>query len=214
MPDLIRQPAIWSRYHQTQPWYLMSEMKTNSHPFYSRIFLTGLFIAVSIFRLENGFCDPIYYARYQIQSENGMITRSILEIIPAADEFRMDEFQRIKVTGLAAGTGEIDAESEAIHNAISRLLVSSGLKSINSRQYLFNSDSRDVAILNYEGMVRLPIIVRNRNTSSKNDLYGIDAEIDFAPIAFPTRWSSLYIDHLVKKTTQRLHLFLSSAFLR
>jgi hypothetical protein len=192
----------------------MTEMRINCYPVFRRIFRISLFIAMFIFRLENGFCDPIYYARYQIQSENGMIIRSILEIIPAVDEFRIDEFQRIKVIGVASGTGEIDAESEAIHNAISRILVSSGLKSINSRRYLFNSDSGDVAILNYEGVVRLPITVRNRNTSLKNNLYGIDAEIDFAPIAFPTRWSSLYIDHLLKKTTQQIHMFLSSAFLR
>jgi hypothetical protein len=192
----------------------MSEIKSNSHPVFRWILRISLFTAMLIFRMEIGFCDPMYYARYQIQSENGMIIRSILEIIPAADEFRIDEFQRIKVTGMASGTGEIDAESEAIHNAISRILVSSGLKSINSRRFLFNADSGDVAILNYEGVVRLPIIVRNRNTSLKNDLYGIDAEIDFAPIAFPTRWSSLYIDHLLKKTTHQIQMFLSSAFLR
>ncbi len=195
-------------------WDLMAEKKINSHHIFTQIFRISLLATVFIFRMETGFCDPIYYARYQIHSENGMITRSILEIMPAADEFRMDEFQRIKVTGMASGTGEIDAESEAIHNAISRILVSSGLKSINSRRYLFNSDSGDVAILNYEGVVRLPIIVRNRNTGFKNDLYGIDAEIDFAPIAFPTRWSSLYIDHLLKKNTQQVKLFLSSVFLR
>ena len=195
-------------------WDLIAVKKNNSHPIFMQIFRISLLATVLIFRMETGFCDPIYYARYQIQSENGMIIRSILEIIPAADEFRMDEFQRIKVTGMASGTGEIDAESEAIHNAISRILVSSGLKSINSRRYLFNSDSGDVAILNYEGVVRLPITVQNRNTSLKNDLYGIDAEIDFAPIAFPTRWSSLYIDHLLKKKTQQVKMFLSSVFLR
>jgi len=72
-------------------------------------------------------------------------------MIPAADEFRIDSFQNFRVTGMASGTGEIDVESEAVHNAISKLLVNSGLKSINSKRYLVQSSSGDIAILSYEG---------------------------------------------------------------
>lgn len=171
-----------------------------------------------VFGQETAFGDAVYFARYQIQSENGMIVKSILEMIPASDEFRMEAFQRVRVRGTATGTDEIDAESAAIHDAISKLLIASGLKSINSRRHMVHSGSGsasgDIAILNFEGVVRYPVMIRSKKAGTENDLYNIDAEIDFAPIAFPTRWSSLYIDYLLKKTAQEFRMFLYSAFMR
>lgn len=164
------------------------------------------------------YCDSIYFARYQIQSENGMIVRSFLEMIPASEEFRAERFQRVRVSGTATGMDKIDAESAAIHDAISKLLIASGLKSINSRRYMVHSGtgfgSGDVAILNFEGVVRFPVTIQSKQAGTQNAMYNIDAEIDFAPIAFPTRWSALYIDHLLKKTAQEFQMFLYSAFKR
>ncbi|RJP77424.1 MAG: hypothetical protein C4522_15270 [Desulfobacteraceae bacterium] len=178
----------------------------------------GLSIVLFTFGRENAYCDDIYFARYQIQSENGMIVKSVLEMIPVSEEFRMEGFQRVRVRGMARGSHEIDAESAAIHDAVSKILVGSGLKSINSRRHMVHSGagigSGDVAILNFEGVVRFPVLVQSRKAVMENDLYIVDAEIDFAPIAFPTRWSALYIDHLLKKTAQEIRMFLHSAFLR
>jgi hypothetical protein len=178
----------------------------------------GLIVVLSTFRPKTACCESIYFARYQIRSENGMIVKSILEMIPASEEFRMDGLQRVRVRGTATGSNEIDAESAAIHDAISKILVVSGLKSINSRRHMVQSGagigSGDVAILNFEGVVRFPVMIQSRKAGMEIDLYSIDAEIDFAPIAFPTRWSALYIDHLLKNTAQEVRMFFSSAFIR
>ena len=160
----------------------------------------------------------IYYARYQIRSENGMIVNSSLELIPASEEFRIEGFRRVRVSGTASGTNGIDAESSAIHDAVTKLLVASGLKSINSLRHMVHTDTAagngDVAILNYEGVVCFPVSIQSRKAGGGSSLYRIDAEIDFAPLAFPTRWSALYMDHLVKKTARDVRMFLYSAFIR
>ena len=160
----------------------------------------------------------IYYARYQIRSENGMIVASSLELIPASGEFRIEGFQRVRVSGTASGTTEIDAESSAIHDAITKLLVASGLKSVNSLRHMVHTDTAagndDVAILNYEGVVCFPVSIQSRKAGGDSSLYQIDAEIDFAPLAFPTRWSTLYMDHLLQKTVRDIRMFLYSAFVR
>ena len=76
------------------------------------------------------------------------------------------------------------------------------------------SGNGDVAVLNYEGVVCFPVSIQSRKAVGGSNLYRIDAEIDFAPLAFPTRGSTLYIDHLVKKTVRDARMFFYSAFWR
>lgn len=179
----------------------------------------GLLVLTLLLQPSTALCETsIYYARYQMRTENGMIVQSSLELIPAQEEFRIEGFQRFRVSGTARGSNEIDAESAAIHDAVTKLLVMSGLQSVNSLRRMVHTDAvsgnGDVAVLNYEGVVCFPVSIESRKAGGGSNLYRIDAEIDFAPLAFPTRWSALYIDHLVKKTVRDARMFFYSAFWR
>ena len=81
----------------------------------------GLLVLTLLLRPSTALCETlIYYARYQIRTENGMIVQSSLELIPAQEEFRIEKFQRFRVSGTASGSNEIDAESAAIHDAVTK----------------------------------------------------------------------------------------------
>jgi hypothetical protein len=158
------------------------------------IFLQAIFIAAS----AGAEPTSIYYSKFYVQTTNGIITDSGLEMLPARSEFRMEEFNCFQLTGEISGNTQLDALSEAKHNAISKILVAHGLKSVKSRRVLINSEAQDRTILNYEGVVRIPCRVLEEDFSKNYTNPGVSMEVWFAPMAFPSEWSSLYWKTVIK----------------
>lgn len=167
-----------------------------------------------LLQVEPAMGESVYYARYRIYSENGMITKSLLEMLPAQDEYRMERFQRRKAVGVASNRAEIDVESAAIHDAIGRVLLNCGLQSVHGRRTMVFSTSEDLVILDYEGVLRYPIVTRPVEAPQPDGMYRIEAEIQFAPLAFPTQWSSRYLAHRIHRAVQNAGTFVYRIFTR
>jgi len=154
----------------------------------------ALFLAVS----AGAAPTSIYYSKLYVQTTNGIITDSGLEMLPARSEFRMEKFSCFQVTGEITGDTTLDTLTEAKQNAISKILLAHGLKSVKSSRVLINSESRDKTILNYEGVVRIPCRVLEADFLENPTNRGVHMEVWFAPMAFPSEWSSLYWKALIK----------------
>jgi len=149
----------------------------------------------------------LYYTRFVVKTHNGVVVESRLEMIPAYDEFRLDHFQTLRVTGYADQNAAPDMISAAQHDAIQRLLTAFGLKSVNSRVESANTVAQDMVVMCYEGVIRYPF-QDVRDTYLENEsLYQVNMGVSFTPLAFPSEWSSLLWRHRLKETLESL-LFL------
>lgn len=154
---------------------------------------------------QNGF--DLYYTRFEVALQDGVVVESRLEMIPVQNEFRTIRFQKVRVTGYADGNATPDAMSAARHDAIQKVLTTYGLKSVSSRAQTINTVSRDVVLMSYEGVVRYPF-QEIRNTYLEDEsLVQVDMAIAFTPLAFPTEWRFLLWRHRIKQAFNSL-LFL------
>ncbi len=160
-----------------------------------------LLLAIVLFQpslVTGAGMQSLYYVKLNIIAVNNTISESKLDILPAENEFRIQKFECIRVTGMADGNTTIDIESAAKHNAISKILTRYGLKSIKSKHRIVNTRSRDVVVLRYEGVIKYPINILRQGYTMDHAIYTIETEILFSPIPFPDRWSLLYLKHIIK----------------
>ncbi len=160
--------------------------------------LLYLFVVVAL-PIGYAISEPVatYYTRFDVNSCDGVISGTELLMIPANQEFRVEDFIPIRIRGNAKFDGKIDIESAAEHNAVSRLLTSYGLNSITSREQLINGLPGNKVTMSYQGVVKYPLKVLNKGYLGNNNLFSIDLEIQFAPIEFPDKWSALYLKFIM-----------------
>ena len=142
----------------------------------------------------------LYYAKYEIIIENGVFTDARLIMAPAFNEFRMEKFISTTISGKSDKNSSIDGLSSAQHNALKGLLVERGLQSVDHTAYLFNWISRGKTIMRYEGVIRYPGTILKQGYDQKDSVYFIEMKVEFSPIAFPDRWSLLYIKKKIFKS--------------
>ena len=144
-----------------------------------------------------------YYVRLQVISSCGTIIRSNLEMTPSDEEYRTDQFSRIRVAGYSnKNYGQKDIDSSAKHDAVSKLLSQFGLKSIASKREIVNYKTSDITIMNYEGALKYPFTVLKRGYVNNGSVYRVVMEADFAPIALPSEWDVLYWKAKIKQSAE------------
>ncbi|MFZ5573369.1 MAG: hypothetical protein ACOZF0_23445 [Thermodesulfobacteriota bacterium] len=148
----------------------------------------------------------LYFGRFSMVSRNGMIVESQLELQPTETEYRMEGFQRIRAVGVAAPGAGQDITAAAGHDAVARILWARGLKSVSASGTLYNALADDRVRMNYEGVVRYPFRIVDKQF--ENGVYRFDLEVEFAPLAFPDQWSYLGLKYRTRQTLDwLLHFF-------
>ena len=56
-------------------------------------------ILFSIISQVNASESKLYYVKYDIETENGVFTESRLSMLPASNEFRVNNFKAVRVMG-------------------------------------------------------------------------------------------------------------------
>lgn len=137
--------------------------------------------------------SKLYYVKYNVETENGTFSGSNLSMVPAAKEFRINNFKAIKIKGQSIKDAKTDNISSAKHNAITNLLIRHGLQSITNKKALFNLILREKTVMSYEGVIKHPYKILNQGYLENESAYYIEMEVLFSPISFPDKWSYLYI---------------------
>ncbi len=135
----------------------------------------------------------LMYARFVVTSLNGKIIATDLQMTPAGGEFRFDRLFTVRVTGRAVGRAGAALLTAAKHNAVAEVLRHRGLKRVASVQGRSGRRLHDEITMVYEGVVQTPITVRQHGFMADARTYRVEADIRFCPIAFPDRWSRLYL---------------------
>ncbi len=142
----------------------------------------------------------MYYVKLQVISSGGTIIKSNLEMTPSDEEFRADNFEIIRVAGYSDRDNNNDIDSAAKHDAISRVLSIYGLKSISSKNELSDFKSKDITVMNYQGAVKYPFKILNRSYLKNGSTYRVLMEVNFSPIALPSKWTYLYMASKIKQS--------------
>ncbi len=136
------------------------------------------------------YADENIYASYLVSVETvvseGMTTDSGLVMVPAANEYRIEGFTRTKSEGSASSASE-SALQDAVHDALSRLVVEKGLKSVKSSQELVNGRFYDVTKMRHEGIIKYPYTVKKGKTEKAGEIH-VEIEVDFSPVSMPSEW--------------------------
>jgi hypothetical protein len=178
-------------------WCTAKSRAVRTTALWSLLCLQALFPAHTV-GAESIGPTALYYAKLYIQTTDGVITDSKLEMLPAGSGFHTEKFNRFLVTGEATYSTNTDRLTEAKHNAISKILMEYGLKSIQGKRMLFNTMPRDITVLNYEGVVKIPCRILGEKAASDEPVYRVRMEVWFAPIAFPSEWAFLHFKTVLK----------------
>ncbi|GEM_PF-1290400 len=144
----------------------------------------------------------LYYARIDIKYSDNKIEKSNFIMVPVENDFRAENFTSVFIKGTANFSYSIPGisiETQAEHNAIKRLLKQRGLKSIKSKSTSSNKLQHNEIVMSYEGVVKLPLKMINKKIDKQKNTCTISIEIEFAPIAFPDRWSMLKFKYKIKQ---------------
>ena len=154
-----------------------------------------------------------YYVRLQVISSCGTVIESNLEMTPSDEEYRTNQFSRIRVVGYShEHYGGKDIDSSAKHDAISKLLTRFGLTSIASKREIVNYTTSDMTIMNYEGAIKYPFSIVKRGYVNNGSVYRVVMEADFAPIAMPSEWDRLHFKAKFKQSVKDVCSLFSSDY--
>ena len=142
--------------------------------------------------------DKLYYMQFNVTTIDGKIVSSNLQMLPVGKEYRAEKFSWFKIEGFAKPdlpkvNQTKDIESIARHDALKQLLVKYGLKSVASTNVTRNNVQTDKTVMSYEGVIKKPYVIINKGYLKELRKYHIKMSVNFSPIAFPDRWSFLYM---------------------
>ncbi len=171
------------------------------------VFLTVLIIASLpwVAAASDTGGDIYYYARLDVATTDGVITETRLSMAPSAETFRTEKFIPIRVMGECETGGRTDIMDCAKHNALSGLLLKSGLKSLKSARNSKNTAVHDEVRMRYEGMVKHPFHILSNEYGQDGKTFSVEMDIWFSPIAFPDKWSMLYLRNVFIRFFQDLY---------
>lgn len=144
----------------------------------------------------------VYYLRLDILYSDNAHDRSNLMMIPAANEYRTENFTRITTTGTAKASGSPSAPdvlTRAKHNGFKYILEHQGLCSVKNQAATVKNSSHSSTIMSYEGAVKLPCTLKNHHYDPATDTVSVTLEVDFAPLQFPDKWGYLKLKSTLKE---------------
>lgn len=168
------------------------------HVFFHIVLLS---IVVHVFAFPhhdaNAFDDheitSIYYIRLDQKSRNGVYQTDSLTMVPADADYRRLSFKKIIIKGRVNAASKTDPLTAAKHDALERLLLKEGIKSIRNKSQRDMDNTYEESVMSYEGYIRTPYGILNQGYSKDGALFNIELEVDFAPISYPPEWSFRYI---------------------
>ncbi len=144
----------------------------------------------------------LYYARIDIKYSDNKIEKSNFLMVPAENDFRAENFTSVFIKGTANFSHSIPGisiETRAEHNALKCLLEQRGLKSMKSKSSFSNNLQHNEIVMSYEGVVKLPLTIINKKMDKQKNICTLSLKIEFAPIAFPDKWSILKFKYKIKQ---------------
>ncbi len=156
----------------------------------------------------------MYYVRFDIKSVNNRVERSNLLIVPTEYEFRQEKFTSFIIHGSAnysaTDVNGLDIQTRAIHNAIKNFLEEHGLESVKSQSTTVRGLAQDEidfhghtlvndqTVVSFEGVVKLPYKILSNSFNKEIGIYSVTIQLEFAPLAFPDKWTDMRFKHKVK----------------
>jgi hypothetical protein len=167
----------------------------------------GIFHIVLLFTLLHVFLFPydvaeafedngktsVYYIRLDQKSRNGVYETDSLTMVPADEDYRRLSFKKFVIKGRINAASKTDPLTAAKHDALERLLLKEGIKSIRNKSQRDMDNTYEESVISYEGYIRTPYRILNQGYSKDGALFNIDMDADFAPISYPPEWSFRYI---------------------
>lgn len=140
----------------------------------------------------------IYYVRLDQKIINGTYQTEALTMVPAHGDYRCRAFKTQRITGRVTAESKPDPLSDAKHDAISRLLLQNGVKSVRSTASKDTQNTYEENVVSYEGYIKTPYTIIAQDYSSDNTVFSADIEVDFAPMAYPPEWSFRYLGQKIR----------------
>jgi hypothetical protein len=135
-----------------------------------------------------------YYIKYDIKSSKNKVVGDNLLMIPSKNDFRMEKFSRISISGVisaAPGESNESTQQRIKENALKNILINNGLKSVKTKDY--------DTVISYEGVIKTPLTLKKNTYLEEQNEYVYEAMVDFCPIAFPDKWETLNMKHRIKE---------------
>lgn len=144
-------------------------------------FLTGKAESLAA---ENGYDSYMIYVETVVSE--GRTTDSGLVMIPVDNEYRLAGFRRLKSEGSAPAIS-ISALQDAVNDALARIVVEKGLKSVKSSQEVVDGRYYDITRMRHEGVIKYPYSVKEIKSETP-DRIRVEVEADFSPVSMPSEW--------------------------
>jgi hypothetical protein len=164
------------------------------------LFAIFFYIGAKADELQNADPSSVYYVRLDQKIVNGTYVTDSLTMVPADGDYRMLPFKRHVVTGNVVAASKADTLTAAKHNAMERLLITEGTKSVRSISEKDTKSTYEENVASYEGYILIPYRVQNGRYSKDGTVFSIDIEIDFAPLSYPPEWSYRFFKKKVNDT--------------
>lgn len=117
---------------------------------------------------------------------NGKNTESRFNMTPANDEYRIDGFK----TALSKGSSSESSQNpfdDSVNDALSKLTVNKGLKSLRSSQSIIDGNLTDVTTMRHEGVIKYPYKTRILKNGPNNEI-NVEVEVEFSAFSMPSEW--------------------------
>ncbi len=135
----------------------------------------------------------IYYVRLDQKIANGTYHTEAMSMIPADEDYRRLAFKTRRITGRVTTESKPEPLTDAIHDAISQLLLQSGTQSVRNKTAKDTQSTHEESVVSYEGYIRTPYRIIAQGYSKNGAEYSADIEVDFASMAYPKEWTFRFL---------------------
>lgn len=117
---------------------------------------------------------------------NGKNTESRFTMTPADEEYRIDGFKMEFSTGSSSESSKSPYE-DSVNDALSKLTVNKGLKSLSSSQSVLDGNLTDITVMKHEGVIKFPYKTRILKNTHNNEI-NVEVEVEFSAFSMPSAW--------------------------
>lgn len=166
----------------------------------------GIFHIVLLYILIHAFVFPhdaaeaiddtgktsVYYIRLDQKIRNGVYETDSMTMVPADEDYRRLSFKTFVIKGMINAASKTDPLTAAKHDALERLLLKEGIKSIRNKSQRDMDNTYEESVISYEGYIRTPYSIKNQGYSDNSSTFSVELEVPFTPMAYPPEWTFLY----------------------
>lgn len=128
----------------------------------------------------------VYALRVESTIINGKNTDSKFYMTPADDEYRIDGFKSALSKGSSSESSK-NPFDDSVNDALSKLTVNKGLKSLRGSQSIIDGNLKDMTIMRHEGVIKYPYKTRILKNGPNNEI-NVEVEVEFSAFSMPSEW--------------------------